>query len=62
MKRFIELLKSKTSLAVSAAIVGMAILNVIACVASNKDTAIGLTITMGVLATFPLVLALTNKK
>lgn len=61
MKRFIELLKSKTSLAISATIVGMAILNVVLCIGSNLETAVGTTIGLGVIALFPMVLALQKK-
>lgn len=61
MKRFIELLKSKTSLAISGAIVGMATLNVVLCVVSSLETAVGTTIGLGVIATFPMVLALQKK-
>ena len=61
MKRFIELLKSKTSLAISATIVGMAILNIVLCIGSNLETAVGTTIGLGVIALFPMVLALQKK-
>ena len=61
MKRFIELLKSKTSLVISSTIVGMAILNVVLCIGSNLETAVGTTIGLGVIATFPMVLALQKK-
>ena len=61
MKRFIELLKSKTSLAISATIVGMAILNVILCVVSSLENAVGITIGLGVIAVFPMVLSLQKK-
>lgn len=61
MKRFIELLKSKTSLAISATIVGMAILNVVLCIGSNLETAVGTTIGFGVIAVFPMVLSLQKK-
>lgn len=61
MKRFIELLKSKTSLVISGTIVGMAALNVVLCVVSSLETAVGITIGLGVMATFPMVVALQKK-
>ena len=61
MKRFIELLKSETSLAISATIVGMATLNVVLCTVSSLETAVGTTIDLGVIALFSMVLALQKK-
>lgn len=61
MKRFIELLKSKTSLVISSTIVGMATLNVVLSIGSSLETAVGTTIGLGVIALFPMVLALQKK-
>ena len=61
MKRFIELLKSETSLVISSTIVGIAILNVALCTVSNLETAVGITIGLGVIAIFSMVLSLQEK-